>query len=82
MSDGDDSRDKFKKPLQRPALALPSKRVVAARETLPVPVAPPPAAAAEPPAQGGGLARLLEAISRALTPKPPPKGPAEPVIPA
>ncbi len=79
MSDGTDPRDKFKKPLQRPALDLPSRRIESAASpssSLPVPVKAP---ASEAPAPSSGLARLFEAIGRALSPKPPAKEPAEPV---
>jgi len=64
MSDNDDLRDKFKKPLLRPAMNLPAKRTDAPE--------PPPAAGDEAHPGIGGLARLLQAVARMLTPKPPP----------
>lgn len=60
MSESENKGDKFRKPLQRPALNLPARRGDAPEE--------PPAEEAPVP---GGLARLLDAIAKMLSPKPP-----------
>jgi len=73
MSDTENLREKFKRPLERPgAGAAPSAKP--APSQLPVPVANPAAAPAPDEVGGGGaLARLLNAIGRMLAPKPPAK---------
>ncbi|MBI5163727.1 MAG: hypothetical protein HY985_07475 [Magnetospirillum sp.] len=92
MSDSEDLREKFRKPLQRPGtLALPSQRAdvpaappaAAARPQLPVPVAA-PAMPAEAPPPAGGLAGMLVSVARMLQPRPPalPPAPAVAVEPA
>jgi tetratricopeptide (TPR) repeat protein len=69
MSNPDDPRERFKRPLERPTLNLPSRRKEAPEPAASLPVevpSPTPAPAA------GGLARLLEAIGKMLQPKPQP----------
>ncbi len=65
MSNPDDPRDRFRRPLERPTLNLPARRAPAAPE-------PPPQPAEEQPSAPGGLARLLEAVAKMLQPKPQP----------
>lgn len=74
MSNPEDPRNRFRKPLERPGLNLPARRL---GQPAPAPMEEPPPAA--PP---GGLARLLDAITKMLQPKPPsePK-PLQPVAP-
>jgi hypothetical protein len=62
MSNPDDPREKFRRPLERPTLNLPSKRMDKPTELVPV--------KEEAPASPGGLARLLDAIGKMLQPKP------------
>lgn len=89
MSNPEDPRERFKRPLQRPNLTLPAKRPdastpVAAEESsalVPVPAQP-----SAPAPAAGGLARLLEAVAKMLQPKPQPdpkqqQPPAPPPVP-
>lgn len=66
MSNPEDPRERFKRPLERPSLNLPSRRVDAPK--VPAVVADP--AREDAPAAPGGLARLLDAIAKMLQPKP------------
>jgi tetratricopeptide (TPR) repeat protein len=78
MSNPDDPRERFKRPMERPTLNLPSRRKEAAEpNTLPVEV-PQPAPAPAP----GGLARLFEAIGKMLQPKPQQPDPKQAAAPA
>lgn len=79
MSNPDDPRDKFRKPLTRPHIDVPPSK----RAELPA-VVP---SKDDAPAQPGGLARLLDAVAKMLQPKPaapaqaPPQvQPAEPPV--
>lgn len=65
MSNPEDPRTKFRKPLERPSLNLPGRRQQDQPE-------PPPAEEPHPAAAPGGLARLLEAVAKMLQPKPQP----------
>ncbi len=73
MSNPDDPREKFRRPLERPSLGLPSRpRRPLSGEVLrgDAPASPPPASPDEP---AGGLARLLVAVAKMLQPKPAPE---------
>lgn len=76
MGDSDSIRDKFKKPLERPSANLPARHMDFE-----------PEGDATPSAQPGALARLLDAVSKMLSPKPqqpqdgqPMAQPAEPPV--
>ncbi|NFV79630.1 hypothetical protein [Magnetospirillum aberrantis] len=66
MSNPENPRERFRRPLERPTLNLPSRRLDAPQPQPAPEEAPPPATAP------GGLARLLDAIAKMLQPKPQP----------
>ena len=71
MSTPEDPRAKFTRPLTRPGADRPERPGLTARANLPARVEPqrePPPEEA-PPGNGGGLARLLEAVAKMLQPK-------------
>ncbi|MBR9973756.1 hypothetical protein [Magnetospirillum sulfuroxidans] len=76
MTTPEDPRAKFTRPLTRPGAGAP------ARNTLPARIEPQPQPHPDPPpednpANGGGLARLLDAVAKMLQPKPTAKETAE-----